>query len=163
MKTLLLTLLVTITLQAGQVLLPLVSKHYSTTNAQGDSFNEFNYGIGYKGIYKDKKDYSTGYLVLALKDSYSHLMVIASVNMEYRLTPWLSTSVDAGVTYRKLRIVTTYNNDTSKTTGFKYGIMPILAPSITTKYNHYSVTLTHIPQVKDKVEGVTLLTLGIKL
>ena len=159
----LLMIIFTLTLSADSILIPLVSKHNSSHNDDGKKFNEFNYGVGYQVDY-NHFGLGTTATVMVLQDSFYNPMATLTygVNHHEKLGDvTISVGAEFGIGYKKIWL-----GD-----NFKYSPIPIaFIPTLGVEYKGYSIRLTHIPEIKRddvrddvRVDGVTLLTIGVKI
>ena len=161
MRMIIIMMLLALGLQADRIVVPLVSKHNSSTDYDGTKFNEFNYGIGYEKTLYDGDNVGIRGNIMALNDSYKNPMYSATVGLDYIATDWLRVGMDFGFASKEIP----YYMD--GVPNFRREVLPILfIPTVTLKHNRWSISATHIPTItifNRNIIGVTLLMIGFEL
>ena len=124
------------------------SKHLSKSPI-GVSFNEKNYGVGYRYSVESKK-YRTYVSVMVLNDSYSHIMSIGALGAQlflYKNDKFnVALGVEGGFACRKLLYISTTNNVVSSYE-FDYVFVPVLAPILSAQYKQVGININYVPEI----------------
>jgi len=123
------------------------TKHEESHRANGDRYNEFNYGAGYE--FTTFKDYNALYLgtnVTALKDSFDEWQYTLSIspNIRYKLAKDLAVSVGIAsfLMLKKDNFKVGVTNDEAE-----YDLLVGAAPLSSLYYKDLSVNLAYVPPV----------------
>lgn len=118
--------------------------HEKSDNRFGESYNGFNYGLGYEyNFYKEVNKFYLGLNTLLLNDSYYNPQFTLGAGHYIRFdTGYLKSAV--GLTgfigWKKI-----YDDNDKSRDGGKYGLMGGIAPALNFYYKKASINLMYVP------------------